>query len=128
MMPPMLRLRTPRALPLVLLTLMACHSSSPSTSDAGAPEPSASAGSGALPSGVFCAEENAAACYDVDATALRVTLVMDGKRGGAYPLTQRPDGSYSFAMAPDQPVQIRVSDDNTLSVGAGANMATLKRK
>ena len=110
---------------LALLALAACQGKSSSTSDAGA-SPAATAA--ALPSGVFCAEGQSLACYDIDATKMRITLMMNDNRGTEYDIKARDDGSYSFAMSADNHVEIRVTDKDTLTAGFGPKTTRLKRK
>ena len=110
---------------LALLALVACNSK-PSGSDASAD--SSTAAKGSLPSGIFCAEGQSVACYEIDADKMRLTLLMNDNRGTEYDIVQRPDGSYSFAMSADKHVAIRVTDNDTLSAGFGPKTTKLKRK
>ena len=97
--------------------LVACDASTNEAS----PTPSATEVAPADVEGVFCAVTQGSACYELDVPKMRVTLVMGDQRGRSFPLERRDESAFSFALAPNQLMWLRVRDADTLEVSSAAD-------
>lgn len=115
----------------ILLAAIAALAACDEKNAASQPAPTASAAPVGQLTGTFCSPTEGSGCYDVDIPAGTITLMMGGQRGRSFPLERRDEDAYSFALAPNQVMWIRVRDADTIEVASAADtqaVIVLKRK